>query len=149
MSFLDLTGVEMEKNDFKPIPEGDYDLACIEAKLEDTKAKDGKYIKAKFKIVGGDFDGRFIFHNFNIENKNPKAVSIAQQELLKFLTSAGLPKAKMILQNPSELCGLVGKAKLKHEEHNGKINSKIHYWILPEDLEKPSSKSSYASELGF
>lgn len=146
MSFLDLTGVELErKGKFTVIPEGDYDLACLEAEVKDTKAGNGRYIKAKFKVVGGDFDGRFIWDQWNFENLNAKAVQIAQQNILKFLTSAGLPKSKMILSNPKELEGLVGKAHVGIKEEKNEIK----YWIIPDDATKPSSTSDYAKELGF
>lgn len=73
---------ETEKlGDFSAIPAGDY-LAQIEkSELKDTKAGDGQYIKLHFKVLDGEFSGRWLWTNLNIINKNPVAQEIAEKTL--------------------------------------------------------------------
>lgn len=73
-----------EMGEFTPIPEGYYTAEIVKSELKDTRAKDGKYLSLQFKIIGdddSDEDGRLIFKNLNLVNKNQQAVEIAQREL--------------------------------------------------------------------
>lgn len=89
---------EHEKmGDFSPIPAGEYLAMIVESELKMTKAateannpKLGQYVSLKFKIEGGDYDGRTIFTNLNIINPNQQAVEIANKELASICEALGL-----------------------------------------------------------
>lgn len=84
----------MTKNDFKPIPEGDYLVRLLDDHLEEvsTKAGNGKMLKATFEIVQAEDEtlkGRRIFESFLVEHANPKAAEIGNQRLDKYLKAVG------------------------------------------------------------
>lgn len=78
---------------YDPLPRGDYKMKCLDAELKDTKAG-GQYIEAKFEVVGGEYDGRFVWNNFNIVNASEKAQNIGRQQLVSWATACGKPDAE-------------------------------------------------------
>ena len=69
-----------ELGDNSPFPPGEYTAYIDESERKTTKAGDGEYLSTKWIINGGEHDGRVIFHNFNLWNKNDVAVNIAKSE---------------------------------------------------------------------
>jgi hypothetical protein len=64
------------------LPVDDYRLQADEISDENvTKDGTGKYVTAKFTVIEGELEGSSFYVNFNIENKNPKAVEIAWRDL--------------------------------------------------------------------
>jgi len=94
---------------FDPIPAGEYLSMLVESELKTTKKKDGQYIKLKFKIMEGEFKGRFIWTNLNLINPNPVAVEIAQKELATLCRSCG----KAVIKDTQELHGVPILMKVK------------------------------------
>jgi len=94
---------------FDPMPAGEYMAQVIESDVLTTAKKNGKYIKLKFKILQGEFKGRFIWTNLNIVNPNPIAVEIAQKELATLCRACG----KAVIQDTQELHGIPIKMKIK------------------------------------
>tara|TARA_R110000744_G_C19371578_1_gene562719 strand:- start:20602 stop:21015 length:414 start_codon:yes stop_codon:yes gene_type:complete len=80
---------EAKSSGFEPIPADWYEAELIKSELKTTKAKDGKYLAFCFKVIGGDHDGRMIWTNLNIVNKNETAVAIAQGDLKAICESVG------------------------------------------------------------
>lgn len=80
---------EAKSSGFEPIPAGWYEAELIKSELKSTKAKDGKYLSFCFKVIDGDCDGRMIWTNLNIVNKNETAVAIAQGDLKAICESVG------------------------------------------------------------
>ncbi len=76
--------------DFAPIPAGDYTVKITDTELKDTKAGDGQYIKLRLDVTGPKHEGRVLFTNINIRNKNPKAEEIARQQLGSILRAIGV-----------------------------------------------------------
>lgn len=63
------------------LPAGWYKAAMEKSDMEPTNDGTGMILKTEFVILEGPFKGRKIFENFNMQNKNPQAVEIAQQAL--------------------------------------------------------------------
>lgn len=76
-----------------PIPDGDYTLKALEAEEKSTKDGTGSYINVKFEVVGGDFNGRYVWNIFNVSNKSEKAQQIGRQQLVAWATACGKPDA--------------------------------------------------------
>lgn len=74
---------------FAPIDADWYEAELIKSDLVTTKDKKGKYIACKFKVVEGDFEGRFLFTNLNIVNASDVAVRIAQADLKGMCDAVG------------------------------------------------------------
>lgn len=74
------TSEAKELGDFSPMPPGEYTAYIEESERKMTKAGDGQYLSTKWIISGGEHDGRKLFHNFNLWNKNEVAQNIAKSE---------------------------------------------------------------------
>lgn len=53
----------LNKGDFEELPLGRYEVSVESMELKPTKEKGYPMIAVKFKVVQGEFDGRFIFMN--------------------------------------------------------------------------------------
>jgi len=82
-----------ERGSFDPIPEGEYTLKATDAEEKQTKAGTGSYIATAFEVVKGQYAGRKVWLNFNINNPSEKAQKIGRQQLVSWATAAGKPDA--------------------------------------------------------
>ena len=57
--------------------------------LVSSKSGKGRYLPMTFEIIEGEYKGRQIFKNFNLENSNEQAVKIAQSEIKELLQAIG------------------------------------------------------------
>lgn len=88
---------EAESMEFEVLPAGWYHAEIVKSELKTTKDKTGKYIALKFKITDDakikgkevKSNGRFVFTNLNIVNKNETAVKIAMSDLKAICESIG------------------------------------------------------------
>jgi hypothetical protein len=78
---------------YDPIPDGDYFLKALEAEEKATSRGDGTYIKVKFEVAKGEYSGRLLWQNFNINNPSEKAQRIGRQQLVAWATACGKPDA--------------------------------------------------------
>ncbi|NLA67199.1 MAG: DUF669 domain-containing protein [Gammaproteobacteria bacterium] len=74
--------------DFSPIPVGDYPMQITDSDLLPTK-KGGHRLSLTFEVTDGQFKGRKVWANLNLDNPNPKAVEIAQRELSAICHAVG------------------------------------------------------------
>lgn len=77
---------------YELLPEGEYQLKAIDAEEKET-ATGGEMIVAKFEVIGGNHNGRWIWMNFNIVNKSEAAQRIGRQQLVAWATACGKPDA--------------------------------------------------------
>jgi hypothetical protein len=68
-------------SDFPPVPVGAYLVKAIESDLRPTKDGTGKYLRFVLEILEGQYAGRRIFDNINIENPSQTAVDIGRRRL--------------------------------------------------------------------
>ena len=143
---LDLSGVK--SSSFSPIPEGTYNLMVDEADVKDTKAGTGQYINCKMKIVGGEYDGRFIFTTFNFKNDNAKAVEIGLQQLKNFMECAGM--TDFALKNVVDLVGHKAGAviKIKSDSYGDK-NVVSYYKPLSKEVVATKGKARDGTDVPF
>jgi len=78
---------------YDPIPEGEYVLKALDAEEKTTSKGDGSYIKVKFEVAKGEYTGRLLWQNFNINNPSEKAQRIGRQQLVAWATACGKPDA--------------------------------------------------------
>lgn len=84
---IDLSTVE-EAAPFEPVPPGDYVMQSVGAEATYSKAGN-RMIKAQFQILGGQYDNRRIFEQFNVGHSNPTVVQIAQRDLKAWVMACG------------------------------------------------------------
>ena len=78
---------------YDPIPDGEYYLKALEAEEKSTSAGTGSYIKVKFEVIKGEYAGRWIWQNFNINNPSEKAQRIGRQQVAAWCAACGKPDA--------------------------------------------------------
>ncbi len=66
---------------FQPIPPGKYAVVITDSEMLPTKDKKGEYLKLTFKVVQGEYTGRYIWLNLNLINQSAQTVEIAEREL--------------------------------------------------------------------
>lgn len=116
MAILNFNAREVAPNSsFDPLPPGWYNAKMIESELKPTRAGDGTMLAVQFEVLDGQYAGRRIFHNFNIENKNPVAVKIAYEQLSALCHVTGV----LDLQDSALLHGIPVQIKLKVREASG------------------------------
>lgn len=118
----DFTDVTLE-TPFKEIPEGKYLVQAQDSLLKDTKTGTGKYISVKYRIMTGEFEGRNIWNNFNVENQNPEAVKIAKQTMVQFMSASGLPQNRWKLSSVTDLNGLTCGVYIKKDTNSTKTDA--------------------------
>lgn len=111
---------EADENPFAPIPDDWYEAEIFKSELKDTKDKTGKYISLGFKVLEGEHEGRFIYTNLNIVNKNDTAVKIARSDLKKICAA----------------CEIDGELEDTEDLHN--IPMKIKVSVKPETPQWPA-----------
>lgn len=84
---------EAEDMKFTVLKGGWYPAELVKSTLKDTRDKAGKYLEFQFKIIEDANDekseGRFVFTNLNIVNKNETAVKIAHSDLKAICEAVG------------------------------------------------------------
>lgn len=91
---FDTTEVEVSAPaEYDPIPEGEYILKALEAEEKETSKGDGSYIKVKFEVAKGEYAGRLLWQNFNINNPSERAQQIGRQQIVAWATACGKPDA--------------------------------------------------------
>lgn len=76
-------------NDREPVPAGRYSAMITDSTIKATKAGDGQYIELVWEIIGGPHNARRWWQMYQVENKNPKAVQMAQADLSAICKAMG------------------------------------------------------------
>ena len=95
-------------DNFIPLPAGDYIAQITQSQYKETKAKDGIYLQLIWKVVSGEYKGRTIFDNLNLDNPNKVAVEIANKSLNSICQACD----KVGVQDSEELHGIPCKLTL-------------------------------------
>lgn len=99
------------------LPDGEYVAMITESNMHPTAKGTGSYLKLKFQIVDGEYTGRVLFVNLNLQNENQKAVEIAMRDL-------------------SAICHAVNKLNIRDSEELHDIPLVIRVKIKPARIDK-------------
>ena len=77
-------------DEFEPIPAGKYTAVVTDSEVKETKAGTGTYLQLAFQVLDGEYRGRMLWSRLNLDNPNPTAVKIAQQELSAICRAVGV-----------------------------------------------------------
>lgn len=109
---ISLEDIPEQKNDYSPIPAGDYIATIKDAEHKLTKSGTGEYIKLKLEILAPSNTGRIIFSNLNIKNDNPTAQGIGMAQFGSIMRAGGLSK----VSNTDQLIGITVGIKVAIRE---------------------------------
>ena len=129
--------------EYDPLPEGDYILKALEAEEKETSRGDGSYIKAKFEVVRGEYTGRLLWQNFNINNPSEKAQKIGRQQLVAWAMACGKPDADdtdKLLEKPFKASVSIEKGKGGYKDSN-----RIKAFLFDQE-EAPARKAAPAAK---
>lgn len=115
MSDLNMNVEEEAKgmHDSTPIPEGEYDVICTEASLDENKASKGSHVSATMQVIEGEHSGRMFWVNYNVQNENSVAERIGRSELAALCQAIGLTKP----DDTADLLNKPFKVKLGFEKN--------------------------------
>lgn len=97
---------------FDALPAGKYAAQVVKSEYKETKAKNGHYLQLVVKVIAGDYNGRQIFENLNLDNPNPQAVEIANKTLNSICQACGLAG----VEDSEELHGIPMEITLKKDK---------------------------------
>jgi len=112
-----------ENEGFDPLPAGDYVVAIIDSQSKQTKSGNGSYIALTLQVMEGQFKGRRLFENLNMDNPNATAVQIARGTLSSICKAVGViePKDSVELHNVPMLVKVV----LEKRSDTGELQNRI------------------------
>ena len=129
---------------FTPLPAREYTLEIVESEYKATSKGTGMLLACKAQVVGGDYEGRPFYINYNLENDNPQAQEIGQREF------AGLRRATGVLapQDTEELhfkqFGV--KIGIKARKSTGELENVIKQYLFDDEAAPPAAKSRQPGE---
>lgn len=108
----DFAQVKADDGGYSPIPAGEYVFQITGAELKQTKDGSGQYIKGEFTVIAPSYQGRKVFQNFNIYNRNSEAERIGRSQLKALAVAVGLDT----LRDTDELIGRTVAARVSIEK---------------------------------
>lgn len=122
LSGFNAAEVEPSKG-FEPLPAGKYLAMIVNSELKPTQAGTGEYLKLEFEIIDGEFKGRKLFANLNLDNPNAQAVQIARAELSAICRAVNVlqPKDSVELHN----LPLVLKVGMEKRKDTNELQNRI------------------------
>lgn len=89
---FDATAVAPDQGIGDPLPTGWYNMAMDESEMKPTNDGAGKYLKVRFTVLDGQYQGRKVWEQLNLVNANPQTVEIAQKQLSAICHAVGVLK---------------------------------------------------------
>ena len=143
---LSIKNVEVNKQDFSPIPDGKYNVVVAKADVKESKSG-GHYLNVGYQITDGDFKGRMIFDIVNIAHSNPEVVRIGMERLATIAWATGHEKDSV-----DDTDDLINKKpfsiSVKNEESNGYNNVRVKSIVrtAPIEAKKEEVKTATATK---
>lgn len=116
---FDASGIDTT-NQFDAIPAGDYEAMVTDSTMKSTKDGTGQYLELTIEIQSGQYQGRRLWDRLNLQNRNAKAVEIAQKQLAQLCHATGV----LQVQDSQQLHNrpIVMKVAVKNDPVRGPSN---------------------------
>lgn len=121
---------------FEVLPAGHYLAVIVASAMEPSKAG-GRFLKLEWEIVDGPAKGRRLFSRLNLENANPKAVSIARAELSAICHAVGVLTPRDSAQ--LHALPLVLDVRCKARKDNGELANEIRGYVKKNDAARAAA----------
>jgi hypothetical protein len=128
---------EPSSGSFEPLPADDYTLEIVESDYTANAKGNGMVLKLTTQVVGGEYDGRKLFINLNLEHENEKAQDIAQREFAALRRAVGVLNPK----DSEELHFKAFQAKVGVEKRkdNGELTNRVKQYYFDGDAPAPAA----------
>lgn len=91
---FDATTVDPSTN-LDAIPAGKYLAVIAESEIKPNSKGTGHLIKLAFQVIEGEYKGRKVFENLNIDHPNAQTVEIAKKDLSAICHAVGVLKPRI------------------------------------------------------
>lgn len=117
---FDSTGIEPQQ-DFETLPPDTYTAAIIESSVAPNAKGTGTLLKLRLQVMEGQYQGRSIFDNLNIQHENAQAEQISKSRLAAICEAVG----KTRISDSVELhdCPMLVKVGLRKDGSGTEIKS--------------------------
>lgn len=117
--FFDATNIDTSSQ-YDAIPAGDYEAIVTGSAMKSTRDGSGQYLELTVEIQSGQFQGRRLWGRLNLQNRNQKAVEIAQKQLAQLCHAINVLQP----QTPEHLHNrpFVVKVAAKNDPERGMVN---------------------------
>jgi len=120
------TGNDAGMEDRSPIPSGDYIAHITKTEFKETKKNlegksTGHYLSVHEKILEGEYKGRMVFSNLNLDNPSAAAVEIANKTLNSICQACniqGVENSDELLQIPHVITVGLRKGDSQYPDSN-------------------------------
>lgn len=114
---------------YTPMAAGEYQMEIVESEYVTNQAGTGNVLKTKAQIVGGEYDGRPYYLNYNLENDDPKKQEIGQRDFGALRRATGV----LAPDTPQEMHFKVFGVKLgiKNRKGTSEPENVVRQYVLP------------------
>ena len=105
---------------FDIVPAGEYIAVISASDYKANKKGTGMILNLTYEIIDGEFKGRKIFENLNLENENAQAAQIAKKSLNSICLAIGVTA----VQDSAQLHGIPMKIDVKVKAPQGDYDAK-------------------------
>jgi len=103
--------VEKRESTFELLPAGLYPAQVVESSIENLKSGNGQAIKLTFEVLADGYRGRKVWARLNVRHTNPKAETIAQQQLRELCEAVGLGRFNDTVELHNKPCQIRVKVR--------------------------------------
>src|SRR5687767_5714076 len=130
--------------EFDPLPQGRYLAAIVASERKLNSKNAGSHLRLDFEILEGQYQGRHLFAQINLENPNPEAVRIAQIELAQICKCVNVlqPKDSIELHD----LPLVLSVAVEKRKDTGEIGNRIKGYQPKAEWQKEAKASAPAGK---
>jgi hypothetical protein len=131
MATLNFDANEVDPNvGFEVLPQGRYLAVITESEMKPTKKGGGSYLKFTFQILEGEYKGRLLWAQLNLDNTSETTVRIARAELSAICRAVGV----MAPRDSIELHGIPLLITVGHKKRNdtGELGNTIRAYSRKE-----------------
>lgn len=87
---FDTHSVEKRENNYELLPAGWYTAQVTESEIVKLNSGNGSALKLTIEVLQDGYRGRKVWARLNVQHSNPKAETIAQQQLRELCDSIGV-----------------------------------------------------------
>lgn len=141
MAELNFNAAEVEPSTgFDLLPAGDYVAVINSSEMKTNKAGTGRFLQLEFEVIEGDFNGRKLWTNLNLENPNQDAVKIARADLSAICRAVNV----MVLRDSVELHNipLIITVAQKKDKNTGDMRNVINKYLAKQGF-APNAQPAY------
>lgn len=120
---IDTQGIDLNKNQYSPLPEGEYLVIMEKVESKSNEAKGAKYLSCKFQVIGEKYAGKVFFQNITVKNSSEKATELGLKLLNSICKAIGYPDSPEVpaFKACGQMQNMLGKpfiAKVRIEKNS-------------------------------